>query len=50
MIGTSSSITAFPLSSLGCRRSIRNGKRNIPESDLVSWALLNGEHVSELLV
>jgi len=35
---------------LGCRRSIRNGKRNIPESDLVSWTLLNGEHVSELLV
>jgi len=25
-------------------------RRNIPESGLVSWALLNGEHVSELLV
>jgi hypothetical protein len=33
---------------LGSRRSIRS--RNIPESNLVSWALLNGEHVSELLV
>jgi hypothetical protein len=33
---------------LGDRRSIRS--RNIPESSLVSWALLNGEHVSELLV
>jgi hypothetical protein len=33
---------------LGSRRSIRS--RNIPESSLVSWALLNGEHVSELLV
>jgi hypothetical protein len=33
---------------LGGRRSIRS--RNIPESDLVSWALLNGEQVSELLV
>jgi hypothetical protein len=25
-------------------------RRNIPESGLVSWTLLNGEHVSELLV
>jgi hypothetical protein len=33
---------------LGGRRSIRS--RNIPESGLVSWALLNGEHVSELIV
>jgi hypothetical protein len=65
MIGTSPSITALPLSTLGGgdsgitgftkngiggRRSIRNGRRNIPEFGLVSWALLNGEHVSELLV
>jgi hypothetical protein len=35
---------------LGGRRSIRNRSRNIPESYLVSWTLLNGEHVSELLV
>jgi hypothetical protein len=35
---------------LGGRRSIRNGRRTIHESSLVSWALLNGEHVSELLV
>jgi len=35
---------------LGGRRSIKNGRRNILESGLVSWALLNGEHVSELLV
>jgi hypothetical protein len=31
-------------------RSVKNGRRNIPESGLVSWTLLNGEHVSELLV
>jgi hypothetical protein len=35
---------------LGGRRSIRNGRRNIPKSGHVSWALLNGEHASELLV
>jgi hypothetical protein len=65
MVGTSLSITAFPLSTigggdsgitgftkngLGGRRSIKNGRRNIPESGLVSWALLNGGHVSELLI
>jgi len=35
---------------LSGRRSIINRKRNIPESGLASWELLNGEHVSELLV
>jgi hypothetical protein len=30
------------------RRSVRS--RNIPQLGLVNWALLNGEHVSELLV
>jgi hypothetical protein len=29
-------------------RSIRS--KNIPETGLVSWALLNGEHVSGLLI
>jgi hypothetical protein len=33
---------------LGGRRSIRS--RNVPEFGLVSLALLNGEHVSELIV
>jgi hypothetical protein len=40
----------FYKNSLGARWTIRNRRRNIPESCFVSWALMNGEHVSELLV
>jgi hypothetical protein len=64
MIGTSPSIIVFPLSMIDGGDSRITGftkivlevegvserRRNIPESGLVSWALLNGEHVSELLV
>jgi hypothetical protein len=35
---------------LGSRRSIRSIRGNIPKSDLVGWALLNGEHVSHIFV
>jgi len=39
----------FDKYSLGSRRSV-SGRSYIPETSLVGWALLNGQHVSQLFI
>jgi hypothetical protein len=62
--GTSSLILSFPLSSamgggfgttsfdkysLGSRGSV-SGRSYIPETNLVGWALMNGQHASQFFI